>query len=283
MALDDDTVKEALTTLIVGDDKEEGTFQLARVSHLKEVLATAPFDLCHFQDSLENFIHKSNRLVSGDTDCSLIAAKYTIPTDSDLYGTLAKRLTTRLALFSERRKAREKIDHEKELEGLRRGRLHLGNSHGEDPLEESLQVAQGAGGGPADGDDEPTVEGSKRKRSNKKQLVILEEIDDDEEDDAKEIARLSKVPRRRTSAGALTSPGGFVTIAPDEGIFDIEGKVLKRLKWTDDEKMCVKEGVKKHGMGKWKQIKFDHEQILRNRTPVQMKDCWRTMTKHNEV
>jgi hypothetical protein len=281
VGLEDGSVKQALTTLLVPGE-EEDSFGLAKMSHLKEMLATAPFDLSHFQDTLENFIHKSNRLISGETDCALIAAKYAIPKDSDLYATLSKRLITRLAVFSERRKAREKIDHDKELEGLRRGRLNLGNSHGDDPLDESLQVARGAEA-KADDEDESSDGGSKRKRSPKKKLVILDEIDEDDENDAREIARLSKVPRKRRQSVEALTRAGFFSIPPDDGIFDEDGKVLKRLKWTDEEKTCVKEGVKAHGMGKWKQIKLDHQQILRNRTPVQMKDCWRTMSNNNEV
>ena len=89
--------------------------------------------------------------------------------------------------------------------------------------------------------------------------------------------------RRRARRSAASSLDAKHTSPPDDGIFDENGKVLKRLRWTTEEKTAVKEGVQKFGVGKWKEIKAEYNAILRNRNAVQIKDCWRTMTKHGEV
>jgi hypothetical protein len=67
---------------------------------------------------------------------------------------------------------------------------------------------------------------------------------------------------------------------PDEGIFQVTtGLVLKRLPWTQEEKTAVRDGFETYGREtkKWKKIKDGSPDVLRNRTTVQIKDCWRTM------
>ena len=55
-----------------------------------------------------------------------------------------------------------------------------------------------------------------------------------------------------------------------------------RLPWTNDEKTAVKQGILKYGVGKWGQIKSEYAEILRHRTAVNIKDCFRTMQKRGE-
>ncbi|NWU30589.1 TERF2 factor, partial [Dyaphorophyia castanea] len=48
-------------------------------------------------------------------------------------------------------------------------------------------------------------------------------------------------------------------------------------KWTMQESEWIKEGVKKYGEGRWKAICLKYP--FENRTPVMIKDRWRTMKK----
>jgi len=66
----------------------------------------------------------------------------------------------------------------------------------------------------------------------------------------------------------------------------IEHKARKRHeKFTDEEKMAIKNGVKEYGESNWARIKYDikYKEILNNRTAVQIKDAYRTMKKNNQV
>ncbi|XP_010006777.1 PREDICTED: telomeric repeat-binding factor 2 [Chaetura pelagica] len=51
----------------------------------------------------------------------------------------------------------------------------------------------------------------------------------------------------------------------------------KKQKWTVQESEWIKEGVKKFGEGRWKSICLKYP--FQNRTPVMIKDRWRTMKK----
>ena len=169
---------------------------------------------------------------------------------------------------------------------LRQGRTDLATQHGEDPLDESREIAAQAkrqrdtseGGDP----ESPDFASSKRV---KPMLAISQELDKDDEEDEEERARLSEIPEKLRSAKVKRSPAtAFRGQDPDEGIFDAStGLVLKRRRWSEEEKTAVKEGVRKHGVGHWVKIKDEYADILRNRTAIQIKDCWRTMTKRNEV
>lgn len=72
-------------------------------------------------------------------------------------------------------------------------------------------------------------------------------------------------------------------VRPEEGIFNAEGKVAKRCKWTEEEKDTLKRGVRLLGKGKWAEIKNRYPLIFRNRSSIMMKDCWRTMKNKQEV
>eukprot|EP00977_Amphora_coffeiformis_P003584 scaffold701_cov158-Amphora_coffeaeformis.AAC.12 len=278
---EDMNAKEALLTLF--DRDEDGSLTLkTSLSDLKRALDAPPFDLCFFQSSMENCMHRMNLFLSDRKDCALIQARYTIPKASELYRTLNPSIDARVAEASARRRQNVVAMEKAKLDELRRGRAALKSGHGDDPLDAAMEAAQGAKPS-ADGEDGEKPKDSEKKRKRVPRLKIVEEIEEDEEDeDVNETAAgLSQVPRRkRRSSPGQKDPS---PVPPDEGIFNESGKVLKRLRWTDEEKLCVKEGVKVHGVGKWKEIKNDYAAILRNRTPVQIKDCWRTMTKNQEV
>jgi len=148
----------------------------------------------------------------------------------------------------------------------------------------------------SDEDDESSreVRASSPKKKKAKTEITCALLDDIEEEEAEDRAKLSELPelfrQAPTGAGWVMASGGSPQkkdeknmYPPEKGLFDAHGKVLKRRRWTDEEKTAVKLGARKHGVGKWKLVKDDYPEILRNRTAVQIKDCWRTMVKHNEV
>jgi len=277
---DDTNAKEALLTLF--DQKEDGSLSLkTSLSDLKKAIDDPPFDLCFFQSSVENCMHRLNLFLSDNKDCVLIQARYTIPKASELYRTLNPSVESRVAIASARRRKNVLGLEKAKLNELRRGRAALTSGHGDDPLNAAVEAAQGAQPSADQEDGEQAKDSTeKNKRKRAPRLRIVDEIEED--DDFNHTAPgLSQVPRRKRRSS--TEGKGPPPVLPDEGIFDEEGKVRKRLRWTDEEKLCVREGVKVHGTGKWVKIKHDYAAILRNRTPVQIKDCWRTMTKNQEV
>jgi hypothetical protein len=110
-------------------------------------------------------------------------------------------------------------------------------------------------------------------------LNFLEDINADDDEDKDEIVKLSQTPANVNPISKTYYKGPL----PDTGVFDENGKVTKRRRWTEEEKGAVKQGVEKYGVGKWKKIKTEYAVILRNRKPVQLKDCWRTMVERKEV
>lgn len=60
-------------------------------------------------------------------------------------------------------------------------------------------------------------------------------------------------------------------------------KKYKKRYWTAIEKEAVKSGVETLGVGNWSRIKSMYGQILKNRTSVNIKDCYRTMRNRGEV
>ena len=289
--LPDGVAKDALRSLFQEGPREEGKPpNLNTIPVLKQALHGQPFDLVGFQNMMEQYMHQLNQMISGNHDCVLMEARYTIPKDSELYQTLAPPPAARVAQLSARRRQHTISLESRQLDELRRGRADLNKNHGEDPLQATVAVAAGAKGKenkeeePADNDEEEekAAQKTKGKRKVLKKLEIVDQLEDDEEDDIQEAsAYLSQIPKRQKHSTTVTKDPSDVP--PDDGIFDANMKVLKRLKWTEEEKTAVKQGVKECGVGKWREIKYQYGKILRNRTPVQIKDCWRTMTKNNEV
>lgn len=50
-------------------------------------------------------------------------------------------------------------------------------------------------------------------------------------------------------------------------------------KWTEEEEQALKDGVERHGVGKWRMIQKDTScgPILANRSNVDLKDKWRNL------
>mmetsp|Transcript_9988 Transcript_9988/g.34472 ORF Transcript_9988/g.34472 Transcript_9988/m.34472 type:complete len:346 (-) Transcript_9988:1956-2993(-) len=54
---------------------------------------------------------------------------------------------------------------------------------------------------------------------------------------------------------------------------------VSKKRWTEDEERALREGVEKHGTGRWKHIKTDNDfsEILSLRSNVDLKDKWRNI------
>lgn len=61
-------------------------------------------------------------------------------------------------------------------------------------------------------------------------------------------------------------------------------KKSKRKRYTEEEKRCLLEGVEKHGVGQWAEIRLEYSNVFRvnNRSNVNLKDLYRTLTKNKE-
>lgn len=179
-------------------------------------------------------------------------------------------------MTEEERKSASKV---KEVIALQDGMNTLNSNHGADPLAESLAMAQQAAGVPREtrsAVSTPMAAVVTQKRR------VAETFSDSETEDDEEFRgdiRLKTVKRRRKSSVAEAVP------QPDEGLFNEYGKVNYRKAWTAEEKAAVYQGVQEYDLGQWAAIKRDRRfaYILRNRTSMQIKDCWRTMHKKNEV
>lgn len=57
----------------------------------------------------------------------------------------------------------------------------------------------------------------------------------------------------------------------------------RRRLFTDEEKQAIRDGINIYGVGKWADIKAHFAIVLRHRTSVQIKDCFRTMVKKGEI
>lgn len=52
-------------------------------------------------------------------------------------------------------------------------------------------------------------------------------------------------------------------------------------KWTSQLDKYLKDGVKRHGQGKWSRILMDYD--FEGRTGTMLKDRWRVLTRAHEV
>lgn len=165
-------------------------------------------------------------------------------------------------------------------------RRHSSSKHRDDGQDDDAMLQD---------DDEDGKKAAGSSKKNKRAQLVIEDDDDDEEEessseDEQERAQLSEIPSKSNVSKPKSKKKPppavlFGNCPPDEGLFDGNGKVTRRVKWSDAEKTAIKEGVKIYGTGQWKQIKCHErfEETLHNRTSVQIKDKWRTMLNHNEI
>lgn len=219
-------------------------------------LRSEPFDLIYFQVKFERFIQNLYTCVYGGTQSVLMKLQYTIEPGSVIAEIL-------------------QVDPEN------RRQKTLNYSQGEssiydtDDEENNVSIKE-----PSDMDGEKPhlrTEGPNKEVVHRPTLEIVEEEDEDmaQEESLEQTQSKRPAKRQRTPLNA--------DVPPDPGIFDEKGRVLRRLPWTDIEKECVQEGVEKFGVGHWVLIKKEYAQVLRNRTTVQIKDCWRTISARNDV
>ena len=229
-----------------GSKKRKGRPELASIETIRELMAPkASFDLDAFQTKLEALVISFlSPAIMGNRTPVLFNRNYDIPIQDIQASMISKRIGSL-------RKARQKL-----------------RANQEDPLEESRAIAQ-------------SQVIAQAVTSTPLATQLAEDDAEEEEYDAAGAQQLQTLPRQKRSRPiGMGSPD---YMAPDPDIFDEFGKVKRRRRWTNEEKACIKLGVEHYGVGDWQSIKLDYPEILRNRTTVQIKDCWRTMIKRGEV
>ena len=54
--------------------------------------------------------------------------------------------------------------------------------------------------------------------------------------------------------------------------------ISPRILWTDEEVEALREGVAKHGKGKWKVMLVEKRHVFQERTTLDLKDKWRNLS-----
>lgn len=226
---------------------------LASAKDLAKNLDGDPLHFDYMQDRLEKLVGDWNNSIFGQQPPKLYRLGYSFYPNQQLIDPNAAH-----AFDDDDEGGRQLAT--RELERLRKNRHNLARL-GVDPLELARQTAA---------------------RATKKRSVPYRDDDGDEEDghnltltDVPALSSAAKTPKKRRIS--IQGP------PPDEGIFRVDGKVACRRRWTNEEKSAVIEGTKMFGIGKWAETKSHFAEILRNRTSVQIKDVWRTMTKKGEI
>jgi hypothetical protein len=91
------------------------------------------------------------------------------------------------------------------------------------------------------------------------------------------------IPSPTAGSRAVSTPVPRIQPQSTRGVNVPRSAGQKRKRWTDEEKEAVKQGIAQHGVGRWALIKSDWAMELRDRTSVQIKDCYRTMLKRGEL
>lgn len=92
-----------------------------------------------------------------------------------------------------------------------------------------------------------------------------------------------EIPSPAAKSKAVSSPVPRIQPQSTRGVNVPRSAGKKRKRWTDEEKEAVRQGIAQHGVGRWALIKSDWAMELRDRTSVQIKDCYRTMLKRGEL
>jgi len=245
--------------------KKKKQYALAEPEAIRGMFKSGSFsDLEYLQDKLENLVHGWNQNLFHGTDNgkmhkrlrnNLLKCGYRVPPTITIVGQAI--VTSPPPKRAARRRFTSRSKKGKSAKSSAKRRRQ-----GDDEQDNSSSGV---------GDEKPEL------------MISMEEED---EEDRRQLTNLKqRIARSSGESRKKKRPHLFLQSdhPPDEGIFDSQGNVLKRRPWTVEEKNCIKQGVKQHGLGEWAEIKstFGHE--LRNRTSVQIKDCWRTMLKHKEV
>eukprot|EP00429_Kryptoperidinium_foliaceum_P072905 CAMPEP_0176053832 /NCGR_PEP_ID=MMETSP0120_2-20121206/26780_1 /TAXON_ID=160619 /ORGANISM="Kryptoperidinium foliaceum, Strain CCMP 1326" /LENGTH=516 /DNA_ID=CAMNT_0017387293 /DNA_START=51 /DNA_END=1601 /DNA_ORIENTATION=+ len=182
------------------------------------------------------------------------------------------------------------------LRVLREARRTLRQT-GEDPLNESMRLAEEATG--ATRNSRVSISPRRRRRNSqdpeegrlyaKKQsatsLQFDEEDDEEELDDedpnadgrAPRLGPLPRQPKRRSSTSNKEN-------TPNKRVKKSQQKKYKgKRSWSTEEKRAIIEGLRTYGKGKWAQIKDQYDVTFQLRTSGQIKDCFRRMVAKGEI
>ncbi|TYZ59129.1 hypothetical protein PybrP1_000054 [[Pythium] brassicae (nom. inval.)] len=106
-----------------------------------------------------------------------------------------------------------------------------------------------------------------------------EETDSVESEDDDETAEPAvSSGRRQSGANAGAAESSDVESAPPVEL-PLGAKPRRRTKfWTPEEEECLRKGVEKHGVGKWKLILLDGQGVFSShRTNIDLKDKWKNL------
>ena len=235
---------------------------LKNLEELRDVLEAKPFDLNWLVNKFEKVINEWHDETLANS--VLMACHYSGRT-TDLPQ------PTRESGVNQHRQAN--------LSGLKRSRAALSNNHGEDPLDESREIAKECTGvahatraksserrkkqrqdtstnspptpneGAADASTKAKspARGPRFYEENKvsSRLSFSEDESEDKSERSPQRAKLSDVsPQRRLSpAGPKAVHNGTASYyngpPPDEGVFDELGNVIRRTPWSVDETSCI--------------------------------------------
>jgi hypothetical protein len=106
----------------------------------------------------------------------------------------------------------------------------------------------------------------------KKATARAEKFDDNDDQDRVQLSAVPEKKDFKRPAAPVAAVASTTMRAPG-----------KRKKFTQEEKIAIREGINKFGVGKWSEIKTEYALILRDRTAVNIKDCYRAMKNHGEI
>lgn len=175
-------------------------------------------------------------------------------------------------------------ENEGALENLSRKRKAM-MKNVKDPLEDCLAVAESARTRQRKSPEKKerlSAGGTKmtkstlyqKKKSAHKVVFSDSEASDDDEDKDNDIA-MSNVPDRYKQPKRAEPAPRAVPVQVARG----QAAVKKRKKFTDTEDNAIKLGVERFGHGNWAEIKSYYCIDLKERSAVQIKDRYRTLTK----
>lgn len=176
-------------------------------------------------------------------------------------------------------------DNAAELQNLQTARDNLRRDV-QDPLEECNEIAAGALKAKKSPGSGSKKMGLYRKRKTAIKIAFSPDGDEESQGDG-EQPNLNAVARSTRMRSPTPKRGRSTTVRnneyePDHPLLNPNG-TRKRRKFTEQEKVAIREGVRKFGFGKWSKIREEYGEILRQRTNVNIKDCYRTMMSKDEV
>jgi len=262
------------------DDDETKPAQFMTIGELKEAFSDKPFTFDRFDDRIDVLMVEW---------CTLFLSE---PRLSPFY------FPDNVEEIVERRNPAEVMNN------LRTKRRNLRNT-GEDPLEESLRLAETAVAPPRKtvAAEPPRDPPDSRRASSlykRKRSATQLQFDDDEEsviDDEENVSsgnrnngdggthQLSNLPVSRTPRIADTSNDELMD-SPTRRAKKRTSQQKKydgKRSWGEEEKNAIVEGIRLHGLGNWAAIKSEFDILFAMRTSGQIKDCYRRMLSKGEI